>query len=103
MKARTLTTVAATVAFALMITFGSANRAQAHHGWGWGIGAGIATALILGAIYRHHRRHYCYGSPSYGYGYYGPVYRHYYAGAYRPRWNYHHRHYGQFYRHHRHW
>jgi hypothetical protein len=45
--------------------FGSANRAEAHREWGWGIGAGIATALILGAIYRHHYRPYYYGYPYY--------------------------------------
>jgi ABC-type Fe3+-siderophore transport system permease subunit len=63
MKARNVT-VAAILALALMITFGSANRAEAHRGWGWGIGAGIATALILGAIYRHHHRHYYILRPS---------------------------------------
>jgi hypothetical protein len=103
MKARNSATVAATVAFALVITFGSANRAEAHRGWGWGIGAGIATALILGAIYRHHYRPYYYGYPYYGSGYYRPVYRHYYAGYYRPRWRYHHhRHNGHFYGYRRH-
>jgi hypothetical protein len=48
MKARNLTTIAATVAFALMIMFGSANRAEAHRGWGWGIGAGSPTFHRLG-------------------------------------------------------
>lgn len=76
---------------------------EAHRGWGWGIGAGIATALILGAIYRHQYRPCYYGYPYYGYSYYRPVYRGYYAGYYRPRWHYHHhRPYGHFYRRHRH-
>jgi hypothetical protein len=67
------------------------------------IGAGIATALILGAIYRHQYRPCYYGYPYYGYSYYRPVYRGYYAGYYRPRWHYHHhRPYGHFYRRHRH-
>jgi hypothetical protein len=110
MKARISTTLLTATAFMLMITFGSANRAEAHGGWGWGVGAGIAVALILGGIYRHHHRHY-YGYPHYGYGY-RPVYRHYYYGGYpryaygyyRPRWLHHrYRHHGRYYWHRRHW
>ena len=72
MRRRTSTTIAATTALALMISIASVDRAEARR-WGWGIGAGIATALILGGIYRHHR--YYYG------GYYRPRYAYY---GYRP-------------------
>ena len=34
MKARNLTIVTASVAMALMLMIGSAERAEAHHGWG---------------------------------------------------------------------
>jgi hypothetical protein len=34
MKARNPTTLMTTAALTLMIMFGSANRAEAHHGWG---------------------------------------------------------------------
>jgi hypothetical protein len=63
---RKLTTLAVTTVFALAITLGSTNRAEAHRGWGWGVGAGIATALILGGLYHH----LYYG---YRYGYYRPA------------------------------
>lgn len=88
MKAQKPTTLAATAAFALVITLGSANRAEAHRGWGWGIAAGVATALILGGLYHHHRYYYG-GYPSYRYGYYRPRYyypRRYYGYRYRRSW-----------------
>jgi hypothetical protein len=109
MKLRKVTALLAAAVLALTVTFGAATRAEAHRGWGWGIGAGIATALILGGIYRHHYyyggypyhayryyrpRYYYGGYPSYGYRYYRP--RYYYGGSryyrYRPRY-YGHRYY----------
>ena len=97
MKMRNLSALAAIATFALMTTVGSVNRAEARRGWGWGIGAGIATALVLGAIYRHHRPNYGYryyygGYPSYGYGYPYYGYRYYsrprwHVRHYRPRWH----------------
>ena len=87
MKMRKLTALAVTAAFGVIITLGSATRADAHRGWGWGIGAGIATAVILGGIYHHrHHRYYYRGYPNYGYRYSRP---HYYYGSrryYRPRY-----------------
>jgi hypothetical protein len=47
MKARTFTTAAATVAFAPMITFVSAHRAEAHYGWSWGALVRTWQQLIL--------------------------------------------------------
>jgi hypothetical protein len=84
-----------------MISFVSADRAEARRwgwggGWGWGIGAGIATAVILGGIYRHHRYHYGgYYRPRYayyGYRYHRPRYALAGYGYWHPRWRHHHWH-----------
>jgi hypothetical protein len=97
MRRRTSTTIVATTALALMISVVSADRAEARHwggGWGWGIGGGIATALILGSIYRHHR-YYGYYRPRhayYGYRYYRPRYALAGYGYWHPRWRYRHWH-----------
>jgi hypothetical protein len=81
-----------------MISLATVDRAEARR-WGWGIGASIATALILGGIYRHHRYYYggyhrpryaYYGyRPYYGYRYYRPRYAFAGYGYWRPRWRYH--------------
>jgi len=96
MRRDTSTVIAATTALALMFSLASVGRAEARR-WGWGIGAGIATALILGGIYRHHRHYYggyyyrpryaYYGyRPYYGYRYYRPRYAFAGYGYLRPRW-----------------
>jgi hypothetical protein len=63
MKVHNLTTLVASAAFALMMMFGSANRAVAHGGWGWGWGGfvvGVAAGVILSEAYLHRHRHYYY-------------------------------------------
>ena len=71
--------VIALAPFGLMIMIGSADRAEARHGWGWGgVGAGIAAAIILSEVYRHHHHHrYYYG----GYPYYDYDDYPYYGGT----------------------
>src|SRR4029453_45652 len=98
MRRNTSTAIVDTTVLALMISLASVHRAEARRwGWGWGIGGGIATALILGGIYRHHRHYYSgysyrpryayYGHrPYYGYRYYRPRYAVAGYGYWRPRW-----------------